>query len=415
MISTSALFEPYAIWFNIFFLLIAIWFKFTPLIIVSTFLSLLFIIINKWKKISLLHVEPDIQLSKNRLFPDEEFEIYTSVYNGKWFPLVWLEWSFPKYEGICFGEDEENVYTIRFLWLMWYKKVKWILNCKALRRGVYDIGQVTLHSGDGFRFAETEQLYSLDGKLYIYPKLLPVNVNNFRTSVHIGANGKQGGFIEDPLLVIGIREYQTGDEMKRINWRATSRTGKLQVNTYQPVVMEQLIIYIDVKGFEINENKYENQIEQKAYIIENNKIFERSLSIIASIGMKYKEQGISIGFASNGLNYVGEKMSGKSPSTNLTPFLDSLAQITNKTSVKNMSLLDEMLYRKSIYSPLYIFCEQITRSHYQWYQQNKNKLSHICFYYVKESKYDKKLATMAKSIDTFILSTDSSEGSSYYA
>ncbi|AKL95984.1 hypothetical protein CACET_c25390 [Clostridium aceticum] len=403
-LETSTLFEPYLMWILVVLLLIAIGYRFIPLVIVSTFLLLLSSIITIWKKMSLMHIKPTLQLSKTRLFVDEEFLIHASIYNDKWLPLIWLEWSFPKDEGIRLGDKEDDTHTIRFLWLLWFQQVKCTLKGRGLKRGVYNIGEVILRSGDGFRFAETEELFSLDNRLYVYPKRVAVHVPNFSASIQWGVKGKQGGFIEDPLLVMGIREYQAGDELRRLNWRASSRTGKLQANVYQPVVMEQLMMYIDVQGFVINESAYENPTELKTYVSNKREAFEEFLSIIASIAVKYREQGISIGFVSNALNNDREKMPSILPSTNLTPHLDQLAEITQTVGVEKMRALDEMLHRGQLYAPLYIFCNHITEGHYMWYQQHKNKLTEVCFYYRNETEYAKKLATVAKSINRFLSS-----------
>ncbi|MTI83251.1 MAG: DUF58 domain-containing protein [Firmicutes bacterium] len=392
---TSLLFERHVIWVLLALLLVAIWYRFVPLIIVDTFLIFLSIIIMAWKNMSLKRIEPALQLSKSRLFPGDEFLIHASVYNGKWLPLVWLEWSFPPNIGISFGDEKDDTCAIRFLWLLWFQRVKWTLNAKALQRGVYNIGQVTLHSGDGFRFAEIEQLHSLDGKLYVYPQLVPVHVSGFRPSMQWGVRGKQGGFIEDPLLVIGTREYQPGDELRRLNWRASARTGKLQANVYQPLLTEQLLIYIDVQGFVINETA---------------DAFERFLSVIASVSVKYREKGISIGFASNGLNYGGEKMPFILPGTNLTPLLDQLAQITQQVRIHKMAALNEMLHQGQLHIPLFFFSHHIDENHYLWYQQYKHKLSEVCFYYKNETEYANKLAAKAKPMDTFLSPLASSSG-----
>jgi len=410
---TSLLFERHAIWVFLVILLAAVWYRFIPLIVVSTFLLVLSLMINTWKKLSLRHIKTALRLSKSRLFVDEEFLITASIHNHKWLPLVWLEWIFPETKGISLGDSESNkMYTVRLLWLLWYQKAEWSLNGKALKRGVFDMGQVTLRSGDGFRFAETEKLFPLDGRIYVYPKLVPVNVPNFPPSLEWRAKGKKGGFIEDPLLVIGTREYQAGDELRRFNWRASARTGKLQTNVYQPVVTEQMLIYIDVEGFVINEYEYQDPIKQKEYADKREEDFERFLSVIASVAVKYREQGISIGSANNGLNIDGEKMSSILPGLNLTPFLDQLAQITQRARTHKMAALDEMLYQGRLPIPLFIFCNYIEEYHYIWYQRHKHKLSDVCFYYKRETKHINldlnKAGAATKSIDLFFSHSPSS-------
>ncbi|MGE4284910.1 MAG: DUF58 domain-containing protein [Clostridia bacterium] len=402
---TSILFEPAVKWLLIACLVVAVWYRFMPLIVVSTFLLLLSLMITFWRKKSLANIIPALELSKSRLFAGEEFMIHGTVYNDKWLPLIWLEWDFPINKGIVLGDNERETYSIRFLWLLWFQRAAWTLKGKALHRGVYDIGKTTLRSGDGFRFTEVEKRHGLNRKLYVYPRLVPVLVPGFRPSMQWGVQGRQGGFIEDPLLVNGIREYQAGDELRRLNWRVAARTGKLQTNVYQPVVIKQLLIYIDVQGFVINENKFEDIRKQQEYVTTKEESFEWFLSVIASIAVRYKEQGISIGLASNALNYVEQKMRTVLPSMNLTPFLDQLARITQRVGVGKMTVLDEILYQGKLSFPLFIFCEYITKNHYMWYQQHKQELADVRFYYKSQTVYSEKLGTRAKAMNTFLTSS----------
>ncbi|OLO36314.1 hypothetical protein BTR23_15685 [Alkalihalophilus pseudofirmus] len=400
---TSLLFERYAIWVLIVFLLIGVWFRFVPLIIVSLFLVLLSFIIIVWKNKALNSVQTSIELSKTRIFVEEEFEIKASVYNDKWLPLVWMQWELPKSNGILLGETKESkAYLIRLLWLLWYQKVNWTINGQGLQRGVHEIGQVTLRSGDGFRFAETKQTYQLQGTIYVYPKLIAVSVPAFRPSIQWGAKGKQGGFIEDPLLVNGIRDYQAGDEFRRFNWRASARTGKLQTNVYQPVVTERVLMVIDVQGFVIDYSAYEDPKQLKQYVANKIATFEWLLSVIGTVAVKYKERGIHIGVSSNVLNHTGQKMNTLPPSANLTPFLDYLASVTQRMGVQTLRMLDELLHEGRFSSPVFIFCDYITKEHYFWYEQNKQKLTEIVFYYREETEYAVKLATRAKSLESFL-------------
>jgi len=92
------------------------------------------------------------------------------------------------------------------------------------------------------------------------------------------------------------------------------------------------------------------------------------------------------------------------PSQSLTPFLDQLAQITQRVGVQKMGALDEMLHKGQLLIPLFIFCHQVTEEHYLWYQQHKQKLSEVCFYYKEETEYTIHLAAVAKPIDMVLSS-----------
>ncbi len=399
---TSILFEPYVDKVLLFFLLLGIMYKFKPLIIASTFLLSLFVLVTLWKRVSLKNLVPDIKLSKSKIFPGEDFWIQACVYNGKLLPLVWLEWNFAEYRGIRLGDGGEEMYLIRFLWLLWFRKVEWKIKAKAIHRGVYDFGKIKLCSGDGFRFTEIEKTYNLNKKVYVYPRIVPVSVGEFRSSMEWNAMGKEGGFIEDPLLISGIREYQDGDELRRLNWGATARTGKLQTNIYQPVETKQLLIYMDVQGFMIKKDAYEDPKDMLKYIGEKKESFEEFLSIIASLTVKYVERNISLGFSSNSLDYLGNQMDNIFPSSNLAPILDQLAACTQRVTSKDMIVLEEILYKIKSPIPVFIYCHHVSKAHYDWYQRTKHEFNDINFYYKMETKYAKKLGPEAKSMDSFL-------------
>ena len=39
---------------------------------------------------------------------------------------------------------------------------------------------------------------------------------------------------EDPTRIRGVRDYQPGDPLNRVHWRATARTGQLHSKLYEP-------------------------------------------------------------------------------------------------------------------------------------------------------------------------------------
>jgi uncharacterized protein (DUF58 family) len=51
----------------------------------------------------------------------------------------------------------------------------------------------------------------------------------------------------DPVLTMGIREYQYGDSLKSIHWKSTARTGNLQTKIYEPTTTVDMGIFLDVR------------------------------------------------------------------------------------------------------------------------------------------------------------------------
>lgn len=394
---TSYFFGPIAFWFLVACLLIAIWFKLLPLIVIASFLLILSIWIYVWKENSLKNLNVMLDLTKSRLFAGDEFTVLTKIQNNKWLPLIWLECEFPRHESVSWGKKQTKIYIIRFLWLLSYQQIEWKIQGQALKRGVYSLDEIILRSGDGFRFIEKERTYNVNQYVYIYPSLLPIRVPPFQPSLQWEVQGSRGGFVEDPLLISGIREYEPGDEWRRFNWHASARTGKMLTNIYEPIISKQAMIFVDVQGFVIDKNKYSDDEEkQRKYEKETEESFEHLLSIITSFVVKYIECDISVGYASNGKSYLNIPQSFVAPSLQMEAVLDQIAQITQRLIKSKESPLETMIQRVQRGTPIIVFCERVKKDDYILYERYQQTFD-IKFYYMTSSKYSAKIQT-AKQI-----------------
>ena len=380
-VDTSVLMAPASFWGILILLGIAIWYSFWPLMMVSFFLLSLYLIIHVWTKLSLRGVEVTLTLNAKRVFAGNTFEWTAVVNNNKWMPLVWLEWDFADSTGVWLDDQESTFKTLRFLWIMWFGEARWTQKAKAISRGVYELGDVILRSGDGFRFAEKEESRKAPNTLYIYPSLKPVQLPPIHPAIHWAAEGRKGGILEDPLMVRGLREYQPGDELRRINWRASARTGKWHTNLYQPVVAEEMMIFLDVDEFISPRDAALDEWEQERFTLKELECFEDTLSLAASLGVTYHQRGMRIGFASNACNYRQKDMPLVRPASEISLFLDQLAQITPKLGSTQKMTLDKIVLHKEGLKPLFIFCRTITEKHLIWYHQSRDKLPQVRFYY----------------------------------
>ena len=59
----------------------------------------------------------------------------------------------------------------------------------------------------------------------VYPKVVPLDGYDFASRRPIGEVRLTHRLFEDPTRIAGVRQYQKGDPLNRIHWRATARTG----------------------------------------------------------------------------------------------------------------------------------------------------------------------------------------------
>lgn len=114
------------------------------------------------------------------------------------------------------------------------------------KRGIYRLGPTMIRFSDAFGFWEAT--YELGGvsEVVAYPKLLSVKGLKLAaryTGVWPGevVSKRSGRGFE----FHGVREYVPGDELRRVNWRATARLSKLMVNEGVEERVTDAVIVVD--------------------------------------------------------------------------------------------------------------------------------------------------------------------------
>jgi hypothetical protein len=55
---------------------------------------------------------------------------------------------------------------------------------------------------------------------------------------------------EDPSRVRGKRDYTTGDSLRRVDWKATATTGRLQVKQFEPSIALETALFLNLNADE---------------------------------------------------------------------------------------------------------------------------------------------------------------------
>lgn len=101
-------------------------------------------------------------------------------------------------------------------------------------RGYYQIGPLLLESGDLFGLHRRYKVVSEPLYVLVFPKVLPLEGYDLTSRRPIGEVRMTHRLFEDPTRISGVREYQQGDPLSRIHWKATARTGTLHCKMYEP-------------------------------------------------------------------------------------------------------------------------------------------------------------------------------------
>ncbi len=121
---------------------------------------------------------------------------------------------------------------------------------EAKYRGVYHVGptKVVLRDVLGL-FALTVPVSKLTDRkltsLTVFPRVEPLPMVSLPPQQIEGSKPDAVHQADDPAQLAGIREYRDGDPLKRIHWKQTARTRKLQVKEYEEPSRPDVLLYIN--------------------------------------------------------------------------------------------------------------------------------------------------------------------------
>ena len=83
--------------------------------------------------------------------------------------------------------------------------------------------------------------------LLVYPRLVPLEKLGITSQQLFGDIRLKHHLFQDPVLTAGVREYRSGDALKRIHWKSTARLGRLQTKIYEPTTTIDISIFLDIR------------------------------------------------------------------------------------------------------------------------------------------------------------------------
>ncbi len=111
--------------------------------------------------------------------------------------------------------------------------------------GYYQIGPLVLESGDLFGLHRRYRLGTEPHFILVYPKVVPLEGYELASRRPIGEVRLTHRLYEDPTRIAGVRQYEAGDPLNRVHWRATARMGLLHSKIYEPSTIAGLTVVLD--------------------------------------------------------------------------------------------------------------------------------------------------------------------------
>jgi uncharacterized protein (DUF58 family) len=150
----------------------------------------------------------------------------------------------------------------------------------ARHRGRYTIGPLSVYQTDPFGLARTKALGGPEAELVVYPTVEDLDA---RGLVSQGAGSGEAAarrLHRAAAEFFTMREYVTGDDLRRIHWPSVAKTGKLMIRQDESTRRSSAILLLDTRSVVLGP--------------QGSPGFEAAVSATASIGRALSRSGFAV-------------------------------------------------------------------------------------------------------------------------
>lgn len=273
------------------------------------------------------------RIFNNRAFLNDKVTIRLELHNTSRLPVVWLRLHDSVPVEIASAESLRRVVTIAPR-----SECHFEYTMQPPRRGYYQIGPVFLYSGDMLGLSGETARHGAVDHLTVYPRIIPLSRVVLPSRSPMGTLRHHQPIFEDPTRVRGKRDYVAGDSLRRVDWKATAMTGRMQVKQLEPSIALETAIFLNLHS---EDYYYRGRIDAT----------ELAIVVAASISNWVVGKKQTVGFATNGTDSLSADrrapvlLPGKGRG-HLMRILDVLARI----QLHESSSFTHLLQRQRVHS-----------------------------------------------------------------
>jgi uncharacterized protein (DUF58 family) len=159
------------------------------------------------------------------------------------------------------------------------------------RRGIYSVGPLTVSVTDPFGIAEASTVLPRIDRFVVYPRIediLPLPGSSNREA-RLGSY--RATRVPVGLDFFGLREYEVGDDLRRVHWRSTARTGELMLRQDEMPWESRATVLLDTRPSTHTAESFERAVEVAASIVTAVARGRRHIRFITSGGVEIRSTG----------------------------------------------------------------------------------------------------------------------------
>lgn len=183
------------------------------------------------------------EFSKWEYFADDDITVTITIKRNHAFPLLFIiieDGLSPNNQKSVPQHSNKMIYFLGF-----QREFSFEYRMRNLPRGEHKFRNIVVRIGDLLGIIEKEKYIMIDEKILVFPL--------FKEYIHVPANQllqqsiqlTKGHLQSDPSMVVGIREYQPGDRLSWINWKASAKRNGVVTKEFETGQSTDVLLVID--------------------------------------------------------------------------------------------------------------------------------------------------------------------------
>lgn len=243
-----------------------------------------------WKK----GLSASVSFENRAVTEGSETILYEVVSNRKWMILPTLKVMFKTDKGLHFDKEEnmkvtDYCYKCDIFSLFPYQKIVRRHQVACAKRGLYEVKDLDLTAGDIWFSGEYYSTCENRARLYVFPAKADLKQIDAPYEQIMGNIQTRKYLQEDPFAFAGIREYQSFDSMKSINWKISAKNSTYMVNVHDATASQAICFLFNA---------------DQDTIWHHDDLLEEGIRIVSTLAARFLEQGVPVQFISNGKDKI---------------------------------------------------------------------------------------------------------------
>lgn len=235
-------------------------------------------------------LQADATFSENQAKEGDTVKLTVTVENKKFLPILTVKTNIEVDRGLEF-QDQSNLaisdknYRSEIFSMRGNERVQRDIPLFCAKRGYYHIDGMDFVGNDLFYTRRFLAHQKINTSICVYPGKTDARQLMVATQKMTGETVVRSSDCDDPFTFRGIRQYQSFDSIRDINWKASAKTGDLRVNIHDFTADQEIAIILDTEW---------------DALLRPDSLLEESIRIAASMADEFIGQGVMTSMYTNG-------------------------------------------------------------------------------------------------------------------